>query len=125
MNTQIPSNDESKEGKSIMANHKLPKHNKTVEEKDSQGHLEKLRSEISEVTSTLTDLGANKLNAAKNKAEQLYNSAKENGEDLISQAKDKIGEFEQTMNQHVRKNPGKSVLFAAGIGFILAQLLRR
>ncbi len=43
----------------------------------------------------------------------------------MSQAKEKIGEFEQTINECVRKNPGKSVLFSAGIGFILAQLLRR
>ncbi|MDD9330791.1 MAG: DUF883 C-terminal domain-containing protein, partial [Bartonella sp.] len=38
---------------------------------------------------------------------------------------DKISDLEQAMNQCVRKNPGKSVLFAAGVGFILSQLLRR
>ncbi|GAA4657337.1 DUF883 domain-containing protein [Bartonella pachyuromydis] len=108
-----------------MANHKTTQNNKTTEEKDFQGQLEKLRGEISGITSTLTDLGASKLSAAKNKAEELYNSAKENSEDIMSQAKEKIGEFEQTMNHHVRKNPGKSVLFAAGVGFILSQLLRR
>ncbi|WP_156851591.1 DUF883 family protein [Bartonella refiksaydamii] len=105
-----------------MANNKTPENNKT---KDLQGQLEKLRSEISEITSTLKDLGANKLSAAKDKAEKLYNSAKENSGDMMSQAKEKIGDLEQTMNQCVRKNPGKSVLFAAGVGFILAQLLRR
>ncbi len=105
-----------------MANNKTPENNKT---KDLQGQLEKLRGEISGITSTLTDLGANKLSAAKNKAEKLYNSAKESSEDMMTQAKEKIGDLEQTMNQCVRKNPGKSVLFAAGVGFILAQLLRR
>ncbi|EJF76600.1 DUF883 family protein [Bartonella birtlesii] len=108
-----------------MANHKTPKNNKVASEKNLQGHLEKLHSEISGITETLTDLGASKLSAAKNKAEKLYNSAKENSEDIMSQAKEKIGEFEQTINECVRKNPGKSVLFSAGIGFILAQLLRR
>ncbi|EJF74361.1 DUF883 family protein [Bartonella alsatica] len=108
-----------------MANNKITGNNKTGEEKDLHGHLEKLHTEISGITSTLTDLGASKLNAAKNKAEKLYNSAKENSEDILSQAKDKIGELEQTMNQCVRKNPGKSVLFSASVGFILAQLLRR
>ncbi|MBB5074440.1 ElaB/YqjD/DUF883 family membrane-anchored ribosome-binding protein [Bartonella callosciuri] len=98
--------------------------NKTTE-KDVQGQLEKLRGEISGITTTLTNLGANKLTAAKDKAEKLYNSAKENSEDIVSQAKDKIGDFEQTMNQCVRKNPCKSILFAAGVGFVLAQLLRR
>ncbi|EJF97822.1 DUF883 family protein [Bartonella taylorii] len=105
-----------------MANNKTTENNKT---KDLQGQLEKLRGEISGITSTLTDLGANKLSAAKDKAEKLYNSAKESSEDMMTQAKEKIGDLEQTMNQCVRKNPGKSVLFAAGVGFILAQLLRR
>lgn len=118
-------NDEMREGKSIMTNNKATEKNKTSAEKDLQGQLEKLRKELSGVTSTLTDLGASKLNAAKTKAEKLYHAAKDSSEDVMSQAKDKIGDFEQTMNQCVRKNPGKSVLFAAGVGFILAQLLRR
>ncbi|WP_034988934.1 DUF883 family protein [Bartonella senegalensis] len=108
-----------------MANNKTTEHNKTASERDLQTQLEKLRTEISVITSTLTDLGASKLNRAQNKAEALYNSAKENSEDILSQAKDKIGDLEQTMNECVRKNPGKSVLFAAGFGFILAHLLRR
>ncbi|WP_074381548.1 DUF883 family protein [Bartonella doshiae] len=108
-----------------MANNKPTENKKTASEKDLQTQLEKLRSEISGITTTLTNLGTNKFNAAKDKAEKLYSSAKENGEEIFSQAKDKIGDFEQTMNQSIRKNPGKSVLIAAGVGFILAQLLRR
>ncbi|EJF80035.1 DUF883 family protein [Bartonella doshiae] len=108
-----------------MANNKPTENKKTASEKDLQTQLEKLRSEISGITTTLTNLGTNKFNTAKDKAEKLYSSAKENGEEIFSQAKDKIGDFEQTMNQCIRKNPGKSVLIAAGVGFILAQLLRR
>lgn len=108
-----------------MANKKTTENNKTVREKNLQDQLEKLGGEISGITSTLANLGANKLNTAKNKAEKLYHSAKENSEDILSQAKETIGDLEQSMNQCVRKNPGKSVLFAAGVGFILSQLLRR
>lgn len=108
-----------------MANKKTTENNKTVREKNLQDQLEKLGGEISGITSTLANLSANKLNTAKNKAEKLYHSAKENSEDILSQAKETIGDLEQSMNQCVRKNPGKSVLFAAGVGFILSQLLRR
>ncbi|MET3560689.1 ElaB/YqjD/DUF883 family membrane-anchored ribosome-binding protein [Bartonella japonica] len=108
-----------------MAYKKTTENNKTAREKNLQGQFEKLGSEISGITSTLTDIGADKLNAVKNKAEKLYHSAKENSEDVLSQAKETIGNLEQSMNQCVRKNPGKSVLFAAGVGFILSQLLRR
>ncbi len=93
--------------------------------KDPQRQFDKLHNDVSEVTSTLADLGASKLNKAKNKAEELYKTAKDSSGDILSQAKDKIGDLEQNMNQYVRKNPNKSVLFAAGIGFILSQLLRR
>ncbi|WP_336293948.1 DUF883 family protein [Bartonella sp. CB169] len=102
-----------------MANNKTTENKET--EKNLQGQLEKLRNEISGITSTLTNLGASKLN----KAEKMYDSVKENGEEIMSQAKEKISDLEQTMNQCVRKNPCKSVLFAAGAGFILSQLLRR
>ncbi|WP_317993864.1 DUF883 family protein [Bartonella gliris] len=108
-----------------MTSNKKTENNKTAAEKDLQTQLEKLRSEISGITSTLSHLGANKLNTAKDKAEKLYSSAMESGEEIMSQAKDKISDLEQAMNQCVRKNPGKSVLFAAGVGFILAQILRR
>ncbi|UNE55591.1 MULTISPECIES: DUF883 family protein [Bartonella] len=93
--------------------------------KEPREQFEKLRKDVSNVTSSLADAGANTLNAAKDKAGKLYHAAKENGEDILSQAKEKIGDFEQNMHQYVRKNPNKSILFAAGIGFILSQLLRR
>ncbi|WP_455481818.1 DUF883 family protein [Bartonella sp. B35(2025)] len=108
-----------------MANNKTEENNKMVIEKNLHTQLEKLRNEISGITSTLTNLGANKLNITKDKAEKLYSSAKGNSEEIMSQAKDKISNFEQALNQCVRKNPSKSVLFAAGLGFVLAQLLRR
>ncbi|AGF74998.1 hypothetical protein BAnh1_11300 [Bartonella australis AUST/NH1] len=111
-----------------MANNKTAengRNDRTTAEKDLQKQLEQLRGEIAGITSTLTDLGSSKLNEAKHKAEKFYTSAKENSEEIVSQAKEKLDEFESYMNHCVRKNPGKSVLFAASIGFILAQLLRR
>ncbi|WP_455476884.1 DUF883 family protein [Bartonella sp. B41] len=108
-----------------MANNKTSENNKKSVEKDLQAQFEKLRSDISNATSKLTNLGANKLHQTKHKTEKLYNSAKENSEEIISQAKDKISNFEEALSRCVCKNPNKSVLVAAGIGFILAQLFRR
>ncbi|MCZ2328842.1 DUF883 family protein [Bartonella sp. F02] len=108
-----------------MANNKMAGNKEMGKEKELQTQLKQLRGEIADITSSLSDLGANKLNDTKHKAEKLYHSAKDNGEEIISQAKDKINDFEHYMNHCIHKNPGKSVLFAAGVGFILAQLLRR
>ncbi|WP_336278523.1 DUF883 family protein [Bartonella sp. CB175] len=109
-----------------MANHKASENDKKAEEeKDLQTQLKKLHNEISTITSSLADLGSNKLNAAKGETQKLYNSMKENGEDMISQTKDSLNNFGDALDRCVRKNPSKSVLFAAGFGFVLAQLLRR
>lgn len=107
----------------IMANNKT--NNKTDTEKKLKKQLDQLRNEIASITSTVSDFGSNKMNEAKNKAEQLYSSAKENSEELLSQAKSKYNDLEKTVNQHVRDHPGKALLIATGIGFILSHLLRR
>lgn len=108
-----------------MANNKTVEKNGSTIEKDLQAQLKQLHHEIAGITSAISDFGANKLDKAKQKAEKFYNSAKDNSDEMVSQAKDAINDFENALNRCVRKNPSKSVLFAAGIGFILSQLLRR
>ncbi|WP_336276614.1 DUF883 family protein [Bartonella sp. CB178] len=108
-----------------MSNGRTVEDNKATQEKNLQAQFEKLRSEVSNITSTLTDLGANKFDKAKNKTEKLYNSAKESGEEVVSQAQNSMKNFEEALSRCVRKNPNKSVLVAAGFGFALAQLFCR
>ncbi|WP_332065744.1 DUF883 family protein [Bartonella sp. CB189] len=110
-----------------MANSKTVENGKkseSEEEKGLQTQLEKLQNEISSITSSLADLGADKLGTAKDETKKLYHSMKENGEEMVSQTKENINNFGEALDRCVRKNPSKSVLFAAGFGFILAQLLR-
>ncbi|CBI76885.1 Hypotethical [Bartonella clarridgeiae 73] len=108
-----------------MANNKTNNKTETETEKNLKKQLEQLRNEVTSITSTLSDFSSNKMNEAKNKAEQFYSSAKENGEELLLQAKSKYNNLEKTLNQQVRDNPGKAILIATGIGFILSHLLRR
>ncbi|WP_455473977.1 DUF883 family protein [Bartonella sp. B30(2025)] len=107
-----------------MANNKTVEDHKSVSEKDLQAQFEKLRNEVSNITSNLTNFGADKLDKAKDKTEKLYNSTKESGEDMISHTQNSIKTFEDALSRCVRKNPNKSVLVAAGFGFLLSQLLR-
>ena len=65
----------------------MPKENATPTEKNLQEQFEQLKKEVSNIHSTLNDLGSEKLTAAKGKAEKLYSSAKENGEYEIYKAK--------------------------------------
>ncbi|MBA9082726.1 MULTISPECIES: DUF883 family protein [Bartonella] len=108
-----------------MANNKAADDRATSTEKDLHAQLKQLRSEMANITSALSDLGSNTLSEAKNKATKLYASVKDNGEDIASQAKDVLNDFEHNLSRCVRKNPSKSVLVAAGIGFVLSYLIRR
>ena len=58
------------------------------------------------------------------KARETYGVAKEKvgqGYDRVSKDMDQLT---QDVNEYVRHNPGKSVLIAAGIGFVLGALMR-
>nr|CDP79444.1 hypothetical protein BN1046_00338 [Bartonella schoenbuchensis] len=109
-----------------MANNKAADDRATSTEKDLHAQLKQLRTEMANITSALSDLGSNTLlSEAKNKATKFYASVKDNGEDIASQAKDVLSDFEHNLSRCVRKNPSKSVLVAAGIGFVLSYLIRR
>ena len=103
----------------------MPKENATPAEKSLQEQFEQFKKEVSNIHSSLNDLGSEKMTAAKGKAEKLYASAKENGEEAISQAKEKIGDVQGQLCNCIREKPIASLAAAAGVGFILALLMRR
>lgn len=103
----------------------MPKENATPTEKNLQEQFEQLKKEVSNIHSTLNDLGSEKIAAAKGKAEKLYASARENGEEALSQAKEKVGDVQSQLCHCIREKPIASLAAAAGVGFILALLMRR
>lgn len=103
----------------------MPKENATPAEKTLQEQFEQLKKEVSNIHSTLNDLGSEKMASAKGKAEKLYAAARENGEEAISQAKEKIDDVQSQLCNCIREKPIASLAAAAGVGFILALLMRR
>ncbi|WP_297323080.1 DUF883 domain-containing protein [uncultured Bartonella sp.] len=107
----------------------MPKENATPAEKNLQeqlqDQLEQLKKEVTDIHSTLNNLGSEKLSEVRGKAEKLYATARENGEEAISQAKEKIGDVQGQLCHCIREKPIASLAAAAGIGFILALLMRR
>lgn len=103
----------------------MAKENATQAEKDLHVQIEQLRKEISQIASTLTEVGNEKLASAKDKAGKLYTNAKETGEEAFSTAKEKVSNLESQMCDCVRQKPATSLAVAAGVGFLLAMLVRR
>lgn len=103
----------------------MAKENATTSEQTLQQQVEQLRSEISNIGSTLSEIGADKLNKAKNRARTMYANAKEAGGDTLADAKDKVSDMQEQVCHYVREKPVTSLAIAAGIGFIAAMLIRR
>lgn len=95
--------------------------------------------EVSEaMNEKLADLGA----AAKRTGEKARDYAREQGEKArdfakeqyearaeqmrrgYSQVKDTAGEWSDDLTDYVRENPGRSLLAAAGVGFVIGLLVR-
>jgi ElaB/YqjD/DUF883 family membrane-anchored ribosome-binding protein len=89
--------------------------------------LEQAREKFSEVAAAARRGGAQvkeKAGRAGEVAKEKYGVAKESikqGYDRVSNDLDKLTE---DVNEYVRHNPGRSVLMAAGLGFVIGILVR-
>ncbi len=59
-----------------------------------------------------------------NVARERYDETAENVRRGYVQARDKAGHYSGELSEYVRENPGRSVLVAAGVGFLVGLLVR-
>lgn len=103
----------------------MAKETPTATEKDLEAQIQELKKELLSVTDQLSNFSSEKMAQAKGQAEQFYASAKANGEEVISQAKEKFNDMGSQINDCLREKPVASLAVAAGVGFLLAMLIRR
>ena len=126
-----------------------PEKDAAAAEKSANESLDKARQKFSEVASEVEkkvkDIGGGASKATqqvKETAEKASAAAKESAERASAVAKEKydvarekvrygydkarkdIDHLTEDVNEYVRDNPGKAVLMAAGIGFVLGLLMR-
>lgn len=93
--------------------------------------LDAARDHIEEATDTMNqklhDLGA----AARRHTERARDAAREQYEARAEQlragygkVRENVGEWSDDVSDYVRENPGRSLLIAAGVGFVLGLLIR-
>ncbi|UXN03086.1 YqjD family protein [Bartonella sp. HY406] len=97
----------------------------TAEQADLEKQVADLRKDIAAIASTLSDLGSKKLNEAKDRAQTMYENARAQGDEALHEACDKLSQTQDSMCACVREKPMASLAIAAGIGFVLGQILRR
>ncbi len=110
--------------------------------KTSKDALEKAREKFSEVAEKARQGGSQVREVTKEKAARVSEVAKEKATQAGEAAKEKygvavdnlkhgydrvhkdMGKLTEDVNEYVRDNPGRSILIAAGIGFVVGTLLR-
>ena len=82
---------------------------------------EQLKDKASQVGENLRDMGGQVRDAAKEKFNDLRQSASE----YYEQGRERAREWEQNLEAYVQDQPVKSLLIAAGVGFLLGVIWKR
>ena len=100
----------------------MSKSGNSIANQDATGSAtERLKNKAADVREELQELGACVKDVAREKVAHLGDRASEYGD----QGREKVAEFTQSIEEYVRAKPVKSLLIAAGAGFVAALLLRR
>ncbi len=59
------------------------------------------------------------------RARERYGEVADSARERYTQVREKSGELSRDVSHYVRDNPGRSVLIAAGVGFLAGLLVRR
>lgn len=59
------------------------------------------------------------------KAKERYGEVADSARERYTQVRERSGELSRDLTYYVRDNPGRSVLVAAGVGFLVGLLVRR
>ncbi|HSM13051.1 MAG TPA: DUF883 C-terminal domain-containing protein [Thermoanaerobaculia bacterium] len=100
-------------------------------ERAAEAALDEAREELEEVAGKMGDTARRTRREIRRRAEKLGTSAREGYDravDGMRKGYEKVrkdaGELTEDVNAYVRENPGKSILIAAGAGFLLGILIR-
>jgi X-X-X-Leu-X-X-Gly heptad repeat protein len=80
---------------------------------------------VDEELPTITEGLQTAADAAKRLASGSVDAVRDTASDFIDQGRAKAQEVSESMGTHVREQPGKSVLIAAGVGFLIGMLFAR
>lgn len=88
---------------------------------EGQADKAKLGEKAAQVGQTLKDLGQQ----ARDTATEKYEHIREHAEDYYQQGKERVQEWEQTLESYVKEKPVQSLMIAAGVGVVIGLLLRK
>lgn len=97
-------------------------------EKDSaaiEEQLARIKADISELASTLASLSSKRVRGARDQADQRLHDMAGAGEDAVEEVRRQLRMIERDVEARVRDKPLQTLGIAAGVGFLLALIVRR
>lgn len=96
-----------------------------VSARDIEENIARIRSDISELAGTLKKYGAGKSDEYKTRAAAAGDDLTRKSQDALDQLMTELQGYEKALADEVRRRPLQSLGIAAGIGFLIAALVRR
>lgn len=87
--------------------------------------LGRIKADISELASTLAAMGSRRLGGARGEADHRMRELTRAGEEAIDDLRRQVRTIERDLSDKVQEKPLQTLGIAAGIGFLLALVLRR
>jgi ElaB/YqjD/DUF883 family membrane-anchored ribosome-binding protein len=87
--------------------------------------ISKLRSDISSLASSVAEYGSQTLESAKSQAGALSHDAAAASETALAELRNQLDAIESDLRSRVREKPLQAIGIAAGLGFLIALMMRR
>jgi len=99
--------------------------NDTVSARDIEEDIERIRSDIAALAGSLKKYGAGKTDEVKARATAAGQDLTKMSQDALNELSAELQSYERALVSEVRRRPLQSLGIAAGIGFLIAALVRR
>ncbi|MHA7776892.1 DUF883 family protein [Roseibium sp. M-1] len=99
--------------------------NDTVSARDIEEDIERIRGDIAALAGSLKKYGAGKTDEVKAKATAAGQDLTKMSQDALNDLTAELQTYERALVSEIRRRPLQSLGIAAGIGFLIAALVRR
>lgn len=97
---------------------------KAAAQAELEAQVARLREDVAGVGEALKSLAGERADGARKQAFALRDDVRDKGEKYVRQAQETASELEAQLTDVVRAQPIRSILIAAGVGYLYARLFR-
>lgn len=99
--------------------------NDTVSAREIEEDIERIRGDIASLAGSLKKYGADKTDEYKTRATTAGQDLTKMSQDALNELTKELQTYERALTSQVRRHPLQALGIAAGVGFLVAALVRR